>query len=322
MNMKPVLLAVAAAIALQTAQAADVKTVDSIAAVADNQVITVSQLNAAVAEAKSASREARQMPQEQLRNQVLAQLINESLMVQAGKRRGLGASEAEIDAELARQAAARKSNVDALYAQAARNGMPRNALRRQVGDQIVLQKVRQQVIQQQARVSDQEVDAAIERARQQGIQLPEGEAVKEYRAQHILIKADQALVEAAAESTIRKLWQEARNGQDFALLARQYSQDPGSAQQGGDLGWFADGVMVPEFEAAVKNLKPGQLSQPVKSQFGWHIIKLNETRESGSPEDRRRNAVRSLIAQQKAEQARAALLQQLHQGAYVDVRVR
>ncbi|WP_274584779.1 peptidylprolyl isomerase [Neisseria leonii] len=321
MKMKTVLLAVMAGLALPTVQAAGVKAVDSIAAVADNQVITLSRLNAAV-EAAKRSGGVRSMTDGQIRNQVLAQLINESLLVQAGKRRGLAASEAEVDAELARQAAAQKVGVEALYARAARSGIGRNALRRQAADAVVGQKVRQQVIQQQAQVSDQEIDAAIEQAARQGIALPEGGAVKEYRAQHILIKADQALAAAAAEDTIHKLWREARSGQDFAQLARQYSQDAGSAPQGGDLGWFSDGVMVPEFEAAVKSLEPGQLSRPVKSQFGWHIIRLNETRESGSPEARRRHAVRNLIVQQKAAQAQAALLQQLYEGAYVDVRVR
>ena len=79
--------------------------------------------------------------------------------------------------------------------------------------------------------------------------------------------------------------------------------------------------MVPEFEDAVKKLKKGQISRPVKTQFGWHLIQLTDTRESGTPEERQRNAVRQYIMQQKAEAASAQLLQQLHESAYVDVRL-
>lgn len=78
--------------------------------------------------------------------------------------------------------------------------------------------------------------------------------------------------------------------------------------------------MVPEFESAVHKLKPGQVSAPVRTQFGWHIIKLNEVREAGTPEERQRNAVRQYISEQKTQQATTQLLRDLHNGAYVDIR--
>ena len=172
---------------------------------------------------------------------------------------------------------------------------------------------------QNSRVSEAEVDRFIEQAQKQGVTLPEGEPMRQYRAQHILIKADSENAAVGAESTIRKIYGEARSGADFSSLARQYSQDA-SAGNGGDLGWFADGVMVPAFEEAVRSLKPGQVSAPVRTQFGWHIIKLNEVREAGTPQERVRNAVRQYIFQQKAERATADLLRDLHSGAYVDIR--
>ena len=143
--------------------------------------------------------------------------------------------------------------------------------------------------------------------------------MRQYNAQHILIKADSDNAAAAAESTIRKIYAQARSGADFAGLARQYSQD-GSAANGGDLGWFSDGMMVTPFEDAVHKLKPGQVSAPVRTQFGWHIIKLNDIRESGTPEERQRNAVRQYISQQKAQQATTNLLRELHSSSFVDIR--
>ena len=298
------------AAAIQTASAADIR----------NAVITVRQLDNSAAAARQSIPAAQRPSENELRRHILAQLVNRALVVQAGKRRGITASEAETDEALAHAAAQKHTTVENLYAQNAKNGISRAALRKDTAEGIIAEKVRQQAVLQQARVSDAEVDAAIERAKQQGIALPAGEPVRQYRARHILIKAEKDNALAAAESVIRKIQNQAKAGRDFGDLAKQYSQDT-SAAQGGDLGWFGDGVMVPEFEDAVKKLKKGQISRPVKTQFGWHLIQLTDTRESGTPEERQRNAVRQYIMQQKAEAASAQLLQQLHESAYVDVRL-
>ena len=191
-------------------------------------------------------------------------------------------------------------------------------MRRQIADSIVVEKVRQQAIMQNSRVSDAEVDRFLAQAQRQGITLPAGEPLRQYKAQHILLKADSDNAVSAAESSIRKIYAQARSGTDFSALARQYSQDT-SAGNGGDLGWFSDGQMVAPFEDAVHKLKPGQVSPPVRTQFGWHIIKLNEVRDAGTPEERQRNAVRQYISNQKAQQATTNLLQELHSSSYVNV---
>ena len=275
---------------------------DGIAAVADNEVITRRRLAQAVADAKANLPKGVQISDTALTEQVLMQLVNQSLIVQAGKRRNIQAGEAEIAA-----VAAQNPSLKNLSAEQ----------RRELADSIIA--VRQQAVMQNSRVSEAEVDRFIEQAQKQGVTLPEGEPMRQYRAQHILIKADSENAAVGAESTIRKIYGEARSGTDFSSLARQYSQDA-SAGNGGDLGWFADGVMVPAFEETVRSLKPGQVSAPVRTQFGWHIIKLNEVREAGTPQERVRNAVRQYIFQQKAERATADLLRDLHSGAYVDIR--
>jgi len=97
----------------------------------------------------------------------------------------------------------------------------------------------------------------------------------EYKAAHILVED-----EAQAKDLLAKL----ANGADFAQLAKEYSTDPGSKDQGGDLGWFEASMMVPEFAQAVTELEPGKTtSAPVKTQFGWHIIKLEEKRPVPPP---------------------------------------
>lgn len=97
---------------------------------------------------------------------------------------------------------------------------------------------------------------------------------EEVRARHILVES-----KAKAQELHQKLLQ----GADFAELARQNTEDPGSKDQGGDLGFFVKGQMVPPFEEAAFALKPGEVSQPFETQFGWHIVKLDARRERKAP---------------------------------------
>ena len=91
---------------------------------------------------------------------------------------------------------------------------------------------------------------------------------REFNAAHILV---------ATEDEAKALKAELDGGGDFAELAKTKSSDPGSAQNGGDLGWFGPGMMVEPFEKAVMTMQPGQVSDPVQTQFGWHVIRLSET---------------------------------------------
>lgn len=97
---------------------------------------------------------------------------------------------------------------------------------------------------------------------------------QEARARHILVETED---EAKAIAT------RVKGGEDFAKVAGEVSKDPGSGKEGGDLGWFTKDRMVPEFSEAAFKLKPGEISDPVKSQFGWHVIKLEETRVKPLP---------------------------------------
>lgn len=96
----------------------------------------------------------------------------------------------------------------------------------------------------------------------------------EFNASHILV---------GTEAEAAELAERARAGEDFAELAKAHSTGP-SGPNGGELGWFGEGMMVPEFETAVKEMGAGDISDPVQTQFGWHVIKLNETRISEAPE--------------------------------------
>ncbi len=97
---------------------------------------------------------------------------------------------------------------------------------------------------------------------------------QEARARHILVET---------EDEAKAIAKRVKGGEDFAKVAGEVSKDPGSGKEGGDLGWFTKDRMVPEFSEAAFKMKPGEVSDPVKSQFGWHVIKLEETRTKPLP---------------------------------------
>lgn len=124
------------------------------------------------------------------------------------------------------------------------------------------------------------------------------------RARHILILSDakaSAEEQAKAKAKIEEIAQRIKAGEDFGTVAKEVSEDPGSAPQGGELGWFAHGQMVPEFDKASFALNPGELSEPVKTQFGWHLIQLEEKKAAGQkPLDEVKDQIRTRLAQDEA----------------------
>ncbi|MDH3378513.1 MAG: peptidylprolyl isomerase [Gammaproteobacteria bacterium] len=165
-------------------------------------------------------------------------------------------------------------------------------------------------------VSDQEVEEFYT-ANPDKMQRPE-----ELRARHILIKlapdADPA-AEQAAKAQIDKVLAEARAGADFAELATQHSQAP-SAPQGGDLGFFGPGKMVPPFEQAAFALAPNEISEVVRTQFGYHIIRLEERRGGETlPKEAVAPQIRSYLTQQKVQQGVQDLVQDLRASGNVEV---
>ena len=109
------------------------------------------------------------------------------------------------------------------------------------------------------------------------------QANNERQAQHILINVDDKTKDADAKKKADELYARIQKGEDFAVLAKQFSQDAGSAVAGGDLGFAAKGTYVAEFEATLDKLKPNEVSQPVKTQYGYHIIKLLAVRQTAAP---------------------------------------
>nr|WP_238826101.1 peptidylprolyl isomerase [Comamonas sp. CAH-2] len=143
--------------------------------------------------------------------------------------------------------------------------------------------------------------------------------VTQNHARHILLRTSPQLGEREAAQQLLELRQRLDRGARFEDLARQYSED-GSAASGGDLGWAGPGRYVPEFEQALNALQPGQVSQPVVSRFGVHLIQLVERRQATLTPREQREMLRDVVREQKLEKAQATWLQELRGQAYVEYR--
>jgi peptidyl-prolyl cis-trans isomerase SurA len=145
--------------------------------------------------------------------------------------------------------------------------------------------------------------------------------VEQIHARHILIKTSEVVSEADAKRRLADLRQRlTAGGANFAELARLHSED-GSAANGGDLGWIYPGDTVPEFERAMVALKPGEISEPVKSPFGWHLIQVLERRTADMSADRQRLQARQALRERKADEAYEEWLRGLRDQTYIEVRL-
>lgn len=145
--------------------------------------------------------------------------------------------------------------------------------------------------------------------------------IVQHKARHILVKTSEILGDADAQRRLRDLRERIlQGGADFADLAKQFSQD-GSAASGGDLGWVAASDLVPEFAQVMESLPIGQLSQPVRSPFGWHLMQVLERRDADVSKERERLEARQAIRARKAEEAYDEWLRQLRDSAYVELRL-
>jgi len=145
--------------------------------------------------------------------------------------------------------------------------------------------------------------------------------VEQTRARHILIKPDEVNTDEDVRTRIEQLEIRLRGGEDFATLALANSQDTLSAAKGGDLGWLNEGDTVPEFENAMNSLATGEISQPVQSEFGWHLIQVQERRTHDSTEEYERTKVRNLIRARKYEEELVLWLRRLRDESYVEYRL-
>ena len=142
--------------------------------------------------------------------------------------------------------------------------------------------------------------------------------VKQTHARHILIRSDEITSEEQARIKMNKLKTRLNNGEDFEKLAKEFSQDPGSKNSGGDLGWSSPGIFVPRFEKVMNSLKIKQISEPFRSQFGLHILQVLERRQQDETEQIMRTKAKTSIKKRKIEEELQLWMRRIRDEAYVE----
>jgi peptidyl-prolyl cis-trans isomerase SurA len=144
--------------------------------------------------------------------------------------------------------------------------------------------------------------------------------VDQTHARHILVRVNETTSEADAKAKIERLKDRLDSGAKFDELAKLNSEDPSSAK-GGDLGWISPGDVVPPFEEAMNKLQLNQVSAPVRTQFGWHLIEVLERRKQDITADRERQQAQQAIRARKSDEAFQDWVRQTRDRAYVEVRL-
>lgn len=140
-------------------------------------------------------------------------------------------------------------------------------------------------------------------------------------ARHILVQPSEIRTENQAEELINEIYERLTNGEDFKQLARQFSEDPGSKMDGGELGWSNPGDYDPVFEKTLNATEIGKISEPVQSSFGWHIIEAMDRRNEDVSQEEQKNRAYQIIFKRKFEQELQSTLIELRAEAYVDIKL-
>jgi|TARA_B110000196_G_scaffold84899_1_gene73414 peptidyl-prolyl cis-trans isomerase SurA len=144
--------------------------------------------------------------------------------------------------------------------------------------------------------------------------------ITQTNVRHILVMPNEIRSDADAKARIDQIYNKLTNGGDFTELAKEYSDDPGSAVNGGDLGWINPGDMVPAFDNMMNDIAPGQLSQPFKSKFGWHVLEVEGRKETDMGEQVQRNQIKQMLQARQFEEELPIWLRKIRSESYVDIK--
>ena len=138
---------------------------------------------------------------------------------------------------------------------------------------------------------------------------------------HIIVQPSEIRTEAETEALAEELYERVMAGEDFSALAIEYSEDPGSALNGGDLGWTAGNEFVPAFQDAMAGTETGQVSKPFRSTYGWHILEVQDRREQDMSDEARRNMAMEILHSRRFEEELEKWLKELRDEAFVELRM-
>lgn len=147
------------------------------------------------------------------------------------------------------------------------------------------------------------------------------EIVNQTRARHILIKPSEIMDDSLAKSRLEEIREQILAGEDFGKLAKSYSEDIGSRMSGGDLGWASPGMFTPAFEKKIRETEIDEISEPFKSDFGWHILQVTGRRAEDFTEEAMRGRAQNMLMSRRFEDEMQVWLQELRDEAFIEIKI-
>ena len=300
---------------------ADVEVVDRIIAFVNDDIVTLSELNErtkAFVAARQQNPFLREQEQslEEIRRDMLDSIINERLAAQEVSRLKIRVGEAEVDATIARIMQENQINQEAMEAQLRKEGTTYKEFRERIKSRLEQRKLVSREVQDKTIITDEMVEAFYKS------NIEEFQGKSRWRIQDIYLPyspKDTPEQRARLRDLAQQILERVRAGVDFGLLAKSYSQGPG-AEAGGDLGYFAQGELEPVLEAAVENLKVGEVSPDIETTQGIHIIKVTEVdRTPAKSLDDIRENIRSALYSREVDFRYREWLSALRERSYIKI---
>ena len=250
----------------------------------------------------------------QMKNQVLESLIDRELLFQESKKKGIQVKPEAVSDQL-KNIQQRYPNKDEFKKLLNDMGLTESDLQAQIAHGMAIQKLIDEEVADKIKISDEETKSYYD-ANPQLFQQPE-----QVKASHILIKVDANATDAQkaeARKKIKEVQQKVQKGEDFATLAKTYSEGP-SGPRGGDLGYFKRGQMVKPFEAAAFSLKPNETSDIVETNFGYHLIKVVDKKPAKKTTYAEvKNRLNDRLKKQKMDSKAVAYIKSLRESAKIE----
>jgi peptidyl-prolyl cis-trans isomerase SurA len=252
--------------------------------------------------------------QDKITSQVLSELVDEQLKIQEAQREEITVSEQEVQEGFAMIAGQNNLTIEQFAGAMKSDGINPATLERQIRAQIGWSKVIQKVMRPQVTVSDNDVDDYISR-------LKGSSGKSEYRVSEIFLPVGEGRPEADAQQLAHKLVNEIQSGKvPFGKVAQQFSAAAG-AERGGNIGWVQQGQLAPELDQALSTMQKDGISQPIRTQDGYHILQLRELRTISEASLPSREQVYSTIGIQRLEKMQERHLMELRSTAFIENRV-
>jgi peptidyl-prolyl cis-trans isomerase SurA len=301
------------------------QTLDKVVAVVDDDVVMASELGLQMHMIESQLQQANKPipPLEVMQKQVLEKLIVESLQVQLGERAGIKVTDEQLQAALVDIAAQNRVSIESLQQEVEKQGIPFGMFRNNVRKEIIVQQVQQAIVNKRIEITDQDVETFLksEEGRIAASQQAGDKLMPQSHTRHILIKTSAVRNDDESKALLQSIRAKIAQGEDFGDLAKSYSEDPGSALKGGDLGWVMQGQMVPQFEEVMNGMDLQYVSAPFRTQYGWHILQVLERRQQNMSDEILKKQAQIFLRKREYQDELPRWLKELRDKAYVKIKL-